>query len=310
MNKKNILGITPFFELIIRKIYYSNNIFVNKIKQDRQKSKTVNDDFSSDLVATIKTYLDSLNIKHGDILIVHTSADKLSSIGLKPVEVIQMLRLIVGEEGTLVLPSFPLYDKKCYVEEKNAYIYKPRKTLCSTGIIPNIFIRMPGVVRSQFPWNSLAAQGPHADEMMKNNLCTDLAHGKGSAWDYCMQHNAKILLLGVSASHTTTMVHVAEDVLDDSWPISNWYETKKFIINNMNDSKEIDIRVRRQYWAKYNASWYRSFQLKKQGILKEDSFKGFNIGYIEDSKEMVEYIINRSLNHKPFFVVPKRYYKK
>ena len=156
----------------------------------------------------------------------------------------------------------------------------------------------------------MAAKGPLAEEMMENNLCTDLAHGKGSAWEFAMNHSAKILLLGVKSCHTTTMVHVAEDILDEKWPIEGWYEKKSFIVKNGTEVKQVNIRVRKQEWAKYNASWYRSSQFIKNSILSEQSVEGFSVGFIYDSRKMVDFIIERTLNHKPFFVVPKRCYKK
>ena len=60
------------------------------------------------------------------------------------------------------------------------------------------------------------------------NLNIDLAHGVGSAWHFCAENNAKILLLGTKASKSLTMVHVAEDILDDRWPIKDWYGYKIF----------------------------------------------------------------------------------
>ena len=159
----------------------------------------------------------------------------MNNTGMNAISVLNYLRERVGDEGTLVLPTFPIYNEK-NCREKGVYVYNPQKTASATGLMTNIFLRMPGVVRSRFPWNTLAAQGPLALSMMEKNMESDLAHGKNSSWEYCMNHHAKILLLGVRASHTTTMVHVAEDILDEAWPIKNWYESKTFYIQE--DKKE------------------------------------------------------------------------
>lgn len=313
MDKEGILGITPWIELTIRKAYYSEKPLLkkifNKIKSREGNKGPVAPVEDDSKWHKVKEYIWSLGINPGDILIVHTSAEELSKIGANPKEVLEYLGDVVGEKGTLAIPCFPLYDDKNYDKDHNMYVYDPRRTICSTGLLPNLFIRTRGVVRSQFPWNTLAAKGPLAGEMMEHNLESDLAHGKGSAWQFAMEHGAKILLLGVKSSHTTTMVHVAEDVLDEKWPIDGWYERRSFIIRNGTEESQVDIRVRKSEWAKYNASWFRSLQFKKQGILKEELVEGFNVGFIEDSKRMVDYIIERTLSHKPFFVVPKRCYK-
>ena len=313
MDKESILGITPWIELTIRRAYYSENPLLKKMFQkikskegNREPVDAVGDDSKWH---NVKDYIKLLGIAPGDLLVVHSSAEELSRIGANPKEVLEFLTKLVGEDGTLAIPCFPLYDDKNFDTERNMHVYNPRRTICSTGLLPNLFIRTKGVVRSQFPWNSLAAKGPLAESMMLHNLESDLAHGRGSSWEYAMEHEAKILLLGVKSSHTTTMVHVAEDVLDEKWPINGWYEKKSFIIKNGTEEKQVNIRVRKQEWAKYNASWYRSAQFKKKNVLKEELVEGINVGFIEDSKKMVDYIIERTLKHKPFFVVPKRCYK-
>ena len=314
MNKEKYLGFTPWIELFIRGIYYSDSAIFRKIVQKKKlnhkhSSIALSNEVQNNKWNAIKNHIDSLNIHDGDILIVHSSAEALYNIGINPKEALDYLLSLVGEHGTLVIPCFPLYDEKNFDIEKKKYICNPKGTICSTGLIPNLFLRMPGVIRSKFPWNTLAAKGPLAGQMMMANLETDLAHGKNSAWEFCMNHNAKILLLGVKSSHTTTMVHVAEDLLDEKWPIDNWYEFRTFIIKEGQLETEKSIRIRKQKWVKYNASWYRSNQLIKHGILLEESIEGFNVGYISDSKSLVDFIIQRTLEHRPFFVVPKRCYK-
>lgn len=311
MDKEKILGWTPYIELFIRKMYYSENAFLEKIISKLKSGNSKQDLCEQDVVdcsGEIYKYVKELNIQKGDILIVHSSKEALDKLKINSIELISVLLDIVGEEGTLVLPAFPLYNEKNYREDKECYEYNPKRTLCSTGMLPNLFLRMKGVMRSEFPWNSLAAKGYWAEKMMEHEFDTDLAHGKGSAWHFCYENHAKILLLGVKSSHTTTMVHVAEDILDDKWPIRNWYEKKKVVITSANEEREYVFRIRKQEWAKYNASWYRSNQLKKQGILYETNVKGLDVGFIDDSKALVDYIVERNKVHKGFFVVPKRFY--
>ena len=311
MDKEKLLGWTPYIEVFIRKVYYSDNKLIKKIAGKR-KTKAVDsrEQIKKDMSAEVYDSLKKLDIEKGDILIIHTSKDELDKVGVNAIELLKFLRNIVGEEGTLVLPAFPLYNEMNFDEAKGMYIYNPQKTVCSTGMLPNIFLRMPKVIRSSFPWNSLAAQGPHAEEMFKNELQSDLAHGRSSAWNYCMEHKAKVLLLGVKASHTTTMVHVAEDILDEDWPVRDWYEDKTVLLEENGSKQEFKLRIRKQEWVKYNASWYRSNQFKKKGILSEYQIGGCNIGFVKDSKGMVDYVIQQTRKHKGFFRVPRRFYKK
>lgn len=313
MDKERLLGFTPWIELSIRRLYYSNNIILRKIKKyylhnSQHKIKSISRKKNQGSRDKVIDYLDRLELNRGDTLIVHSSLNHLANIGMNAISVLNYLRERIGEEGTLVLPAFPIYNEK-NCREKDIYVYNPKKTASATGLMTNIFLRMPGVVRSRFPWNTLAAQGPLAVSMMENNMETDLAHGKNSAWEYCMNHHAKILFLGVRSSHTTTMVHVAEDILDEAWPIKNWYESKTFYIQEGKKEKKMTIRVRKNDWGRYNASWYRSVCLTKDRILVENKIEGINIGFIADSKQLVDYILKYALMHKSFFRVPKKDYK-
>lgn len=318
MDKERILGLTPRIELLIRKIYYSDNTmikgFVNKFREKNDTSRTQGG--SQNLESAEKLpqeqllkYLDKLCINNGDILIVHSSMDELQRFDLTVNDLFSYLRSRLGQGGTLVIPAFPLYNARNYDTERKKYIYDTKRTLCSTGMLPALFLRQKAVLRSPFPWNSLAAQGPKAEAMMERNLETEFAHGKLSAWGFCAENHAKVLLLGVKSSHTTTIVHCAEDYLGDLWPIGGWYETSEFILSDGEVEKEFQIRIRKPGWAKYNASWYRSNQLKKENLLIESMINGVNIGFIDDSNKLVNYIIQRTMENKPFFVVPRMYYK-
>lgn len=50
----------------------------------------------------------SLNIKKGDILLVHSGMDGLESLGVDSTDIITFLKEIVGDSGTLVFPVYPL----------------------------------------------------------------------------------------------------------------------------------------------------------------------------------------------------------
>lgn len=313
---KSILGISPYPELLIRRLYYSTDKFAklkNKLLSKGTNKRGINNKNTRkiDSFQMIVDYIKSLDINKGDILIVHSSMDSLSLTGVSPKQYIDMLLDLVGEEGTLVIPAFPLYrdrDLKNFNGE-TVYIYNPNRIPSSTGMIPNIFLRYPGVIRSNFPWNSLCAKGKYAEAMMENNMDTDLVHGKNSAWAFCLEHHAKILLLGVHANHTTTAVHAAEDLMDEEWPVANWYERTKFLVKTNSQEQIMDIRIRKQFWSRFVTSHYRSRVFIKNNLLKETEIEGINIGFIPDSKAMVDFLIDCAKEGKLFFKVPRKYLK-
>ncbi|WP_220771265.1 AAC(3) family N-acetyltransferase, partial [Shewanella sp. MBTL60-007] len=192
----------------------------------------------------------------------------------------------------LVFPAF--YIKNENRESKEVDIDLKRK-VCSTGMLPAMFLRMDGVIRSPFPENALAAQGPKAEAMFEQNLNIDLAHGVGSAWHFCAENNAKILLLGTKASKTLTMVHVAEDILDERWPIKDWYEDKIFNLKLLNDTVKKRVRIRRQFWSRFMASEFRTKWLNKNNLLSEVVIEGVNVAYVSNSKALVDALVDNMI---------------
>lgn len=304
---KKLYSVSMIPEVTIKRIFYSLPILQrfnkNKTKNSNNVAKKKID--KEILFLQIK----KMNINKGDLLIVHSSMDSLRHFDITPKELIDFLIELIGKTGTLAMPAFPIYKTDILNDKKIEHLYDTRIKLCSTGILPNIFLRYPKVVRSKFPYNSLAALGPLANEMMQNNLNSDLAFGKESSWYFCKEKEAKILLLGVPSNHTTTMVHVAEDYLNDSWPIKNWYLTKKISIRDGQNIFSKTIRIRDQFWSRYNASYYRTKCFKNEGLLSEWEYEGVIFGVIGNSSKLVDFIINRALTNKLFFKIPQRYYK-
>lgn len=294
-------------EVTIRRIFYSlpsfQKYYKNRIKNsvNLEKQKLDKKILFSQIIKT--------NISKGDLLIVHSSMDSLNHFDITPKELIDFLMILIGDTGTLAMPAFPFYKTDIINDDEIEHLYDTRLKLCTTGMLPNVFLRYPKVVRSKFPYSNLAAIGPLANEMMQNNLNSDLSFGKDSSWYFCKEQEAKILLLGVQSNQTTTMVHVAEDYLDDKWPIKNWYVTRKIMLKDGQNILSKTIRIRDQFWSRYNASYYRTECFKNEGLLNEWEHEGISFGFIENSSELVDYIIKRALNSKLFFKVPRRYYK-
>lgn len=289
-----LFSISPYPELIIRK--YLKTIYSRR-KQNKiiKRNEIINIDIElkNEFDKTLRNYLAG-----SKLVILHTSMANLSNIYKSPLELLKTIREIIGEDGTIVVPTFNKLD------ENNEILvdFKTSSKITTTGLLSSIFLRLPNVKRSEFPLNNLSAQGPHASKIFEENTDTDLAHGINSSWYYCYENDARILFLGVSSRNTTTMVHVAEDTLDSKWPVSDWYEWKNVLI----DGKLFRIRKRKDKWSRYNASFYRSLVLKKQKLLIEKNLELVKIGVISSSKKMVDFLIKSALEKKIFFKVPKK----
>lgn len=300
-----ILGIFPYLEMYIRRLYYNSN-FLLKLKKTKKIKAHQLPSVSLGLYEKVVEHIKELGIKKGDILIVHSSMDGLAATGASAKQYIDMLLELVGDEGTLVLPAFPLFKTE---KDQGVLKYDPKRTVCSTGMMPNIFIRYPGVIRSVFPINTLAAKGKHAEKMMCDNLQGDLAHGKHSSWEYCVEHNAKILFIGLKAYNRNTVVHAAEELLDSEWPIKDWFEKKQYLVKRTHGEELITIRQRKQFWSRYLTLHYRYKIFVKERLLNETNIDGLCIGYIPDSKQVVDFLMSHARQGELMYHIPQKYWK-
>jgi len=277
-----------------------------KVQGDKKKENiSVNPAIQDSFFRIMNNSLDS-----DDIVLIHSSLDGLEKIGITDDVFIEKLKeLVVKKNITMVFPCFPVTNLKLPTEKSKPY--DPKKTICWTGLLPILFIRQQETIRTLFPYNSLAAMGPKANEMMAHNLDALYVYDENFAWRFCLDHHAKIMFVGVKASGANTMaIHMIPDVMADEWPIEDWYNevTYKLKIDDKVVTKT--IKVQKDKWYQYVMEERTSGRLKEAGILTEQSFGGCNFGIVEDSAKMVEEIIRLCKKGKLMYMIPRRYYKK
>lgn len=295
----------PYFEIFSRKLYY---IIKETIEKDREiiskTSKVIEPDekakeFFVDSIA-------SFGIKKGDVLIVHSGLKELKITGMKANEILDYLLSLVGKEGTLILPAYPDFSTN---DSAEIFYYDPKSTKSWTGYLPNLFCTKDGVIRSALPANPLACFGKYAEEITQGNEKAIYPHGENSSWFRAVMKHAKILFIGTNIAHSNTVIHVAEDVLGEDYPIKNWYESKSYKVNINNEIKLITVRERRQFWSRYINESRNTYRLKKKGLAIEKYEYGMHLGFIQDSYDVFEEIYNRAQKEKLEYVIPKKYWR-
>jgi len=154
----------------------------------------------------IRKGLEQLGLKRGDIIGVHSSLSSFGYVDGGADAVVDALLETVGEEGTIVMPTYSANRENVERTQREAELgvtwksrilpYDPEKTPCWTGRIPETFRKRRNAVRSLDPTHSLAAIGPRANELIED-------------WDRLLEADGYILLLGVDLEACSAM-HLAE----------------------------------------------------------------------------------------------------
>lgn len=148
--------------------------------------------------------LRALGVRAGGVLLVHTSFRAVRPVDGGPRGLVEALRMALGPQGTLVMPSWTGDDDA---------VFDPASTAASAdlGVVADTFWRMPGVARSNHPF-AFAAAGPRAVEITSDPLPLP-PHIPASPVGRVHDLDGKVLLLGVNHDADTTL-HLAELLAD------------------------------------------------------------------------------------------------
>lgn len=153
----------------------------------------------------IKSSLKSFGFRSGDKIMVHSSLSSFGWVEGGAETVIRALMELVGEKGTILMPSF---NHGIPFEDSSVGFYDPCETPCVNGRIPDTFWRMDGVYRSLNPTHPFAAWGKDAERYIKNHHLT-LTMGEDSPLGLIMRDGGYQINFGTTHS-TTTAKHLAE----------------------------------------------------------------------------------------------------
>lgn len=169
-----------------------------------------------------------LGLREGQALLVHSSLSRIGWVCGGPVAVVQALMELLGEAGTLVMPTHsgdysepakwtmpPVPQHWWETIRREMPAFDPQVTPTrGMGAIPECFRTFPGVRRSSHPMLSFAAWGKEADFVTRDH---SLAYGLGerSPLARLYELDAFVLLLGVGYDSNTSF-HLAENRLPSS----------------------------------------------------------------------------------------------
>lgn len=306
-----LFEIFPYLEVYARIIYkfmINHGILRTRVVPN-EKANTV----ESVDIKELDKYLDEMGLKKGDTLIVHSSMGGIKGFGLTAEQVIDYLESKVGENGKLLMPTYPDYhgtgNAVSFEEIDNTlYEYDVNNTKGWTGYITEVFRKKEGTIRSSYPNNSLSVRGKDIESIFEGELDTDLAFDEKSVWNYCMKNHAKVLFLGIHAHHSISEIHIAEDLMDSRWPVKGWYTTRHYRIINGDKITKKDCRVRKNFWTKYMVEYNGCARLRKSGNLREGKIGNICVSFIPDIYELEQFVEkNAEKGDLIYFKIPRKY---
>ena len=170
----------------------------------------------------ILSAFNSLGIKAGHTLMVHTSLSKIGYVCGGAQTIIEALLEAVGEAGTVMMPTqswknldpedgvhWSVEKEYWHIIRENWPAYDKRITPTNTmGAVAEMFRSWPGVIRSNHPARSVAAWGRYAEYLVSNHDLSNI-FGEGSPIGKLYELNSDVLLIGVGYDKNTSL-HLAD----------------------------------------------------------------------------------------------------
>jgi len=150
-----------------------------------------------------------VGLKAGDVVLVHSSFKSFGGVEGTPQTVIDALLQVLGEEGTLVMPTFTFSFCNQFNQTGKGY-FDVDKTTSEMGVLTEFIRKMPGAKRSINPIYSIAAYGKLAGELAAVN--DKNVFGKDSIFGKLHKLDAKIMIIGLAYNNSWTFVHYIEEM--------------------------------------------------------------------------------------------------
>lgn len=170
--------------------------------------------------AEIAHIIRSLGITKGSNVFVHSSWDEFYNYSGTPKDFIDAILNEIGEEGTLLMPAYPL------TQMTDDMIFDIKRTPTGAGLIAEVFRRYPGVKRS-INTHSVCALGPLSDYLLDEHRFSSTCWDQKSPYYKISLTETVILSFGLGKSYFPTSYHCTESMLKDEVPYFGQFFTKK-----------------------------------------------------------------------------------
>ena len=171
---------------------------------------------------------------------VHSSLSSIGWVDGGGATVIQSLQDLIGQSGTLVMPSHSWGEVNAGMRT-----FSLKDTASCVGAIPELFRQSSGVVRSIHPTHSVAARGDLAKWIVRDHESAGSPCGFNTPYAKLMEVEATVLLLGVGLERNT-LFHTLETMCNVDYCLEEM--AANFTVDSGGDSvsKKLSFRLHQQ----------------------------------------------------------------
>ena len=244
-----------------------------------------------------------LGITRGDTVFIHSSLDGLN-ISFQSYNILKILLDIVGEDGTILFPSYPKLTSYNFLKANQ--IFNIKKTPSYMGILTEFARRYKGAIRSLHPTKSVVAIGKNAKQLTDDHNISPYPYDINSPYYKISHFEGKIVGIGVP-TRNLSCIHCAEDILKEKFPVNPYY--KKLFYGKCIDynNNEIIVPTFAHNMAKLNIDIPKFVKSYIPSDICEDiQINGMNF-FRADGKKFIDLIVELGKNKKT--VYSKLYYK-
>lgn len=156
--------------------------------------------------------LRSLGVTRGRVVWMQSSWNEFYNLSARPSDLLAQIREMLGPEGTLVMPAFP-------IDRDPTKLLDIDSAPTSTGLLTEIFRREKGTLRSIHLTSSVCALGPAADFLVRDHHRDPFTWGTKSPYCRLMEADARLICLGLGRFVSNlTPLHAVECLLYDEVP--------------------------------------------------------------------------------------------
>jgi len=166
----------------------------------------------------------NLGIKRDDNVLIHSSMKSIGEVEGGADMVLDVFIEYLADKGNIALPS---HTWAAINDEHN--IFDPEKEPVCVGILPELFRKRKGVLRSLHPTHSISIIGKDKEYFVKDEHLIDTPCGRKGCWGKLLDMDFKIMFLGCGTK-CNTFIHGVEEWNNVPNRLTKYYQKLKIVM--------------------------------------------------------------------------------